>query len=108
MLKELGRFNAEQRKGPALRIGIGIATGLVVAGNVGSTERLNYTVLGDTVNVASRLQGLTKEYGVPLILSGSTYEKVSLSFPCRFVGKVAVRGRQQETTLYTVEGWGGR
>lgn len=104
MLKELSRFNAEQGKASPLRIGIGIATGPVVAGNVGSTERLNYTVLGDTVNVASRLQGLTKEYGVPLILSGSTYDKVSLSFSCRFLGKVAVRGRQQETSLYTVEG----
>jgi adenylate cyclase len=75
----------------------------VIAGNAGSPERLNYTVLGDTVNVASRLQGLTKEYGVPLILSGSTYERVATVFPCRLLAKVAVRGRQQETTLYTVE-----
>lgn len=86
-----------------MRIDVGIATGPVIAGNVGSPEQLNYTVLGDTVNVASRLQGLTKEYGVPLLLSGSTYEQVSAIFPCRLLGKVAVRGRQQETALYTVE-----
>lgn len=102
MLKELSRFNAEEGQRLPLRIGIGIATGPVIAGNVGSPERLNYTVLGDTVNVASRLQGLTKEYGVPLLLSGSTYAQVSAVFPCRLLGKVAVRGRQQETALYTV------
>ncbi len=103
MLRELSRFNAEEGHASPLRIGIGIATGPVIAGNAGSPERLNYTVLGDTVNVASRLQGLTKEHGVPLILSGTTYERVATVFPCRLLGKVAVRGRQQETTLYTVE-----
>ncbi len=103
MLRELSRFNAEESHASPLRIGIGIATGPVIAGNAGSPERLNYTVLGDTVNVASRLQGLTKEYGVPLILSGATYERVATAFPCRLLGKVAVRGRQQETALYTVE-----
>jgi len=103
MLRELKRFNAEEGYASPLRIGIGIATGLVIAGNAGSPERLNYTVLGDTVNVASRLQGLTKEYGASLILSEATYECVATIFSCRLLGKVAVRGRQQETTLYTVE-----
>jgi adenylate cyclase len=103
MLKELNRFNAEEGLPSPLRIGIGIATGPVVAGNVGSPERLNYTVLGDTVNIASRLQGLTKEYGVPLIMSEGTRERVAAVFPCRLLAKVAVRGRQQETALYTVE-----
>jgi adenylate cyclase len=103
MLRELQRFNAAEGRALPLQIGIGIATGSVIAGNVGSPERLNYTVLGDTVNVASRLQELTKEYGVPLLLSGATYERVATVFPCRLLGNVAVRGRQQETALYTVE-----
>ncbi|MGH7962074.1 MAG: adenylate/guanylate cyclase domain-containing protein, partial [Candidatus Binatia bacterium] len=104
MLKELSRLNAEQQLPSPLKIGIGIGSGVVVAGNVGSPQRLNYTVLGDTVNVAARLQELTKEYGVPLILSGATYEQVQTVFSCRLLGTVAVRGRQQETALYTVEG----
>ncbi|MGE0685099.1 MAG: adenylate/guanylate cyclase domain-containing protein, partial [Candidatus Binatia bacterium] len=106
MLRELALFNNEQRAtsvgAPLLRIGIGIASGPVVAGNVGSPERLNYTVLGDTVNLASRLQELTKEYGVPLLISGTTYERVAIKFPCRLLGKSTVRGRQEETVLYTV------
>jgi adenylate cyclase len=103
MLEELRRFNAEEGQASPLQIGIGIASGPVVAGNVGSPERLDYTVLGDTVNLASRLQGLTKEYKVPLIMSGATYERVAPLFSCCLVDTVAVRGRQQETALYTVE-----
>jgi adenylate cyclase len=103
MLEELRRFNVEEGQASPLQIGIGIASGPVVAGNVGSPERLDYTVLGDTVNLASRLQGLTKDYKAQLIMSGATYERVTPLFSCRFVDTVAVRGRQQETALYTVE-----
>ena len=108
MLAELQQFNTEEGRRAPLRIGIGIASGLVVAGNVGSPERLNYTVLGDTVNLASRLQSLTKDYGVPLIINGQTHDRVATQFSCRLLGKVAVRGRQEETVLYTVESTNGQ
>jgi len=107
MLQELASFNSEQKAtsatAPQLRVGIGIASGPVIAGNVGSPERLNYTVLGDTVNLASRLQGLTKEYDIPLIIGGATYAEVKMHFSCRSLGRTAVRGRQEETELYAVE-----
>lgn len=107
MLQELARFNEEQRaqssSAPELRIGIGVASGPVIAGNVGSPERLNYTVLGDTVNIASRLQGLTKEYHTPLIMNETAYLYIAESYSGRWLGNVAVRGRQEETRLYTVE-----
>lgn len=106
MLQELERFNAEQQAGsataPVFRIGIGIASGPVVAGNVGAPERLNYTVLGDTVNLASRLQGLTKEYQAPLIMSQETCRQVEDQYACRLLGVTTVRGRQEQTRLYTV------
>ncbi len=77
MLAALDRFNDVQRLigSIELHIGIGIATGPVIAGNVGGQGRLEYTVIGDTVNLASRLQSLTKEMGQPMLLSGTAYEQ---------------------------------
>lgn len=85
---------------PAIDIGCGLNTGDAVIGNMGSTDRFDYTAMGDTVNLASRLESLTKTYGVHIIVSETTHAFVKEKFNCRKLDAVKVKGKKISVTIY--------
>ncbi len=106
MCAALEQFNREQRANASaeLRFGIGIATGKAVAGNIGGAERIEYTVIGDTVNLASRLQDLTKELGHAVLIHDTTYAlSVQIHpFDALQLAPVTVRGKAEMVGVYAL------
>jgi adenylate cyclase len=102
MVRGLAQLNAKWKAAghPPISIGIGLNTGQVNVGNMGSARRLSWTVMGDNVNLASRLEGITKQYHVQLIISEATYRQVSDQFVCRELDKIRVKGKNLPVNIY--------
>jgi adenylate cyclase len=89
---------------PDIHVGIGINSGVAIVGNIGSPQRMEYTAIGDTVNLASRLQSTTSEMNLEILISEYTYNAVRGIFKARSVGEVKVKGRQDAVESYVIEG----
>jgi adenylate cyclase len=106
MLERVEQMNKENAHDSAylpIRIGVGIHTGVLTCGSVGSQNRLEYSVIGETVNLASRLESATKEFGVPLVFSASTYEAIrARAADVRDLGLTKVKGFDSPIHVYTL------
>lgn len=104
MQRELEKLR-ERWKGegkPELRVRIGLNTGLMIIGNMGSRERMDYTVMGDSVNLASRLEGANKQYGTDIMISEFTYEHVRDDVEARELDAIRVKGKAEPVKVYEV------
>ena len=108
MNEKLASQNIERKKAGQfpIKIGIGVHSGPVIGGNLGNNNKLEYTVIGDTVNVASRIENLTKRYKSPLIISGTTYEHLSKEIKKKIdmkaIANAEIRGKEKTLTLYSM------
>lgn len=98
-LKDFNRRRQENSE-PGFYTRFGVNTGEVLVGNIGTRERMNYTAVGDPVNVASRLESIAKVYQVEIIVSDQIYEKIKERFLCRPLDKIMVKGKHHETEIY--------
>ncbi|MCG6152014.1 adenylate/guanylate cyclase domain-containing protein [Leptospira bandrabouensis] len=108
MNHELEKLNQKMQPQDKLYMGIGIHTGEAIVGNIGSDRRLDYTVIGDNVNLASRIEGLTKHYNCAILISETTYKQIEGKysiddgFEIREIDKVIVKGKSKPITVYEV------
>lgn len=104
MLEEVERINEDWAgtDRPRIAIGVGVHTGEATCGVAGAEQRLEYTVIGDTVNLSARLESTTKEFGVPILISEATAERLDDEYETEALGEVKVKGKTMNTSVYTV------
>ena len=107
MQERLAEWNADRKEGPSLRIRIGINSGEAIAGEIGSINKKEYTVLGDTVNTASRLESSVAKPG-SVVIGENTFKAVEGTFDCRSLGTFSLKGKQREVLVYEVTGIAAR
>ena len=103
MQERLAEFNADRKEGPTVRVRIGINSGKVVAGEIGSINKKEYTVLGDTVNTASRLESSVAKPGM-VVIGQNTHEMVGGRFECKSLGSFTLKGKEREVSVFEVTG----
>ncbi|WP_293121878.1 PAS domain S-box protein [Microcoleus sp. bin38.metabat.b11b12b14.051] len=104
MLEQLNDYNISRTKPdrPPLQIGIGINTGSLMLGTVGGQSRMDSTVISDSVNLASRVENLTKEYGVSMLITHHTFIQLNDVYDFRLIDRVTVKGKSRMVTVYEV------
>jgi adenylate cyclase len=104
MVEELERLNStwKAQGRPAMKIGIGINSGEMIAGNIGSDTVMSYTVIGDAVNLASRLESATKEQGVQILISDAVKSRLTVPVATREIGAISVKGKQEAVVVHEV------
>ena len=106
MRRALAAFNRDATVDglPNLQAGIGIASGPVIAGNIGGRERIEYTVMGDAVNLAARLEDRTKDAGAPILMSAETYRALDgrRDLPARALTDLRIKGKRDPVTAYAI------
>ena len=103
MISMLDMLNKELMLDAPLRIGIGIHSGEAVVGNIGSTRKMEYTIIGDTVNTASRVEGLTKEFKANILITEETFSRLKILDNITPEKEIILRGKTQPIKLYRVE-----
>ncbi len=104
MIEEVKRFNQQQRErgGVEIDVGIGLHTGPLIAGNIGSDRKMEYTVIGDTVNAANRVESLTQKMNTKVLITQQCYDATGKAFAVRELQPVQVKGKKQPLQVYEV------